>query len=501
MPSWLPTAPGSSVGSNPAFGKLTGFDPATLVGRDARELFRDITDDEFCDELWNEGAQRHYPSVRSKHADGRALVHAHSMTSIKDGAAESSQFLAVILSESFQTDAATGESRRFGHDALTGPPDRSILADRVGQMLKEVAERLAKVIRVSDTAARLDGDKFAVMTPISAIDDSVIVAEKVLNAIKKRLHLKGEEVFVTFSIGISIHLTDDEDFDDLLKDSLSAMQYAKQDGGSQYRFFASDMNAKAKNRLALEKRMRAALVNEEFALFYQPKVEPKTDRVKGAEALIRWRDPVHGLIGPGEFTPVAEETGLIVDIGTWVMRKARFQTKAWQDAGYAPVKMSVNVSSMQFKAKDLLNKVKAALADSKLDAKWLELEITESMLMNDVEGAIARMQAVRDLGCGLSIDDFGTGYSSLSYLGRFPITTLKIDRAFVKDVQENPNTAEIARATIGLSRGLNLEVVADGAELQEHIDFLKDNGCDSIQGFFYSKPLEAHVFEFKLTKL
>ena len=523
---------------NPAFEKLTGFEPNTLVGRDARELFSEINDSEFCEELWQQGeTPRYYPSVRSKHADGRAQVHALSMTAITDDGGQPSQYVAVILSESFQTDAASGETRRVGHDALTGLPDRSILADRVeqnilnakragksiallvmgldrftlindalgyaagDQMLREVAERLSKVIRVSDTAARLDGDKFAVMTPISAIDDSVIVAEKVLNAIKKPFTLKGEEVFVTFSIGISIYPTDGEDFDDLLKDSLSAMQYAKQDGGSQYRFFASDMNAKAKNRLALEKRMRAALVNEEFVLFYQPKVEPKTDRVKGAEALIRWRDPVHGMIGPGEFIPVAEETGLIVDIGTWVMRKACFQTKAWQDAGYAPIKMSVNVSSMQFKAKDLLDKVQAALTDSKLDPKWLELEITESMLMNDVEGAIARMQAVRDLGCGLSIDDFGTGYSSLSYLGRFPITTLKIDRAFVKDVQENPNTAEIARAIIGLSRGLNLEVVAEGAELQEHIDFLQDNGCDSIQGFFYSKPLEAHQFEAKLAKV
>ncbi len=523
---------------NPAFEKLTGFNPGALVGKDARTLFEDINDAEFCDGLWEETTStRHYPSVRSKHSDGRAQVHALSMTSINDGMGNPSQFVAVILSDSFQTDAASGETRRVGHDALTGLPDRSILADRVGQnilnakranksiallvmgldrfavindalgyaagdqMLREVAERLAKVIRVSDTAARLDGDKFAVMTPISAIDDSVIVAEKVLNAIKKPFHLKGEEVFVTFSIGISIFPTDGEDFDDLLKDSLSAMQYAKQDGGSQYRFFASDMNAKAKNRLALEKRMRAALVNEEFVLYYQPKVEPKTDRVKGAEALIRWIDPVHGFINPGEFIPVAEETGLIVDIGTWVMRKACFQIKAWQDAGYAPIKISVNVSSMQFKAKDLLDKVKSALNDSGLDAKWLELEITESMLMNDVESAIARMQAVRDLGCGLSIDDFGTGYSSLSYLGRFPITTLKIDRAFVKDVQENPNTAEIARAIIGLSRGLNLEVVAEGAELKEHIDFLRDNGCDSIQGFFYSKPLDVKAFETKLTKL
>lgn len=290
---------------NPAFEKLTGFNPGALVGKDARTLFEDTNDAEFCDGLWEETTStRHYPSVRSKQSDGRAQVHALSMTSINDGMGNPSQFVAVILSDSFQTDAASGETRRVGHDALTGLPDRSILADRVGQnilnakranksiallvmgldrfavindalgyaagdqMLREVAERLAKVIRVSDTAARLDGDKFAVMTPISAIDDSVIVAEKVLNAIKKPFHLKGEEVFVTFSIGISIFPTDGEDFDDLLKDSLSAMQYAKQDGGSQYRFFASDMNAKAKNRLALEKRMRAALVNEEFVLYY-----------------------------------------------------------------------------------------------------------------------------------------------------------------------------------------------------------------------------------------
>jgi diguanylate cyclase (GGDEF)-like protein/PAS domain S-box-containing protein len=522
---------------NPAFQKLTGFSSPALIGQDARELFRDLNDPEFCDEAWSDDAQqRHYPSVRSKHADGRAQVHALSMTPIRDSAGKPSQFVAVILSDSFQTDAATGETRRAGHDALTNLPDRGLLADRVeqnilnakranksiallvmgldrftvindalgytagDQLLKEVAERLGKVIRSSDTAARLDGDKFAVMTPISAIDDSVIVAEKVLNSMKKGFALKGEEVFVTFSIGISIYPTDGEGFDDLLKDGLSAMQFAKTTGGDQYRFFASEMNAKARNRLDLEKRMRAALVNSEFVLFYQPKMNTTANRVKGGEALIRWRDPKHGLISPAEFIPVAEETGLIVDIGTWCLREACFQTKRWQDAGYEPIRMSVNVSAHQFRAKNLLDVVKSALADAKLESKWLELEITESMLMNDVEAAIARMQAVRDLGCGLSIDDFGTGYSSLSYLSRFPITTLKIDRAFVKDVQENQNTKEIARAIIGLSRGLNLEVVAEGAELLEHVEFLKDNGCDVIQGFYFSKPLEAAAFEKMLTR-
>ncbi len=521
---------------NPAFHKLTGFPPGSLVGKDARELFRDVNDAGFCDELWSAETPetRHYTSVRSKHSDGRAQVHGLSMTPIRDENGGPPDFLAVILSDSFQTDAESGEVRRVGHDPLTGLPDRNLLADRVeqnilnakranksiallvmgldrftvindalgyaagDQLLKEVAERLGKVIRSSDTAARLDGDKFAVMTPISAIDDSVIVAEKVLSAVKKVFHIKGEEVFITFSIGISIYPTDGEDFNDLLKDGLSAMQFAKSSGGAEYRFFASEMNAKARNRLDLEKRIRSALANEEFVLFYQPKVDVATGRVKGAEALIRWIDPVHGMIGPGEFIPVAEECGLIVDIGTWCLRQACLQTKAWQDAGYAPIRMSVNVSAHQFKAKDLLDKVKKALGDAQLEPKWLELEITESMLMNDVEAAIARMQSVRDLGCGLSIDDFGTGYSSLSYLSRFPITTLKIDRAFVKDVQENQNTKEIARAIIGLSRGLNLEVVAEGAELLEHVEFLKDNGCDIIQGFYFSKPLPAKDFEKKL---
>ncbi|MBM3514171.1 MAG: EAL domain-containing protein, partial [Alphaproteobacteria bacterium] len=319
--------------------------------------------------------------------------------------------------------------------------------------------------------------------------------------VRKAFNIKGEDVFATVSIGISIFLTDGKDFEELLKHALSAMQAAKQGGGNGYRFFASDMNAKAKNRLDLEKRMRAALVNREFVLFYQPKVDPAKNRVKGAEALIRWRDPKGGMISPGEFTPVAEETGLIVEIGTWALNKACRQTRVWQTMGYEPIRMSVNVSAHQFRAKDMVDKVIAALGAHHLEAQWLELEITESMLMNDIDAAIARMQKVRDLGCGLSIDDFGTGYSSLSYLGRFPITTLKIDRAFVRDVQENQNTAEIARAIIKLSRGLNLEVVAEGAEHLKEVDFLRENGCDVIQGYYYSKPLAADEFEKKLTRI
>jgi EAL domain-containing protein (putative c-di-GMP-specific phosphodiesterase class I) len=201
------------------------------------------------------------------------------------------------------------------------------------------------------------------------------------------------------------------------------------------------------------------------------------------------------MISPGEFIPVAEESGQIEAIGTWVLRQSCLQNRRWQQAGLAPIKVSVNVSARQFRSRNLLETVADALAGSDLDPAWLELEITESMLMNDVDGAVRKMVALRDIGVGLSIDDFGTGYSSLSYLGRFPITTLKIDRAFIADVDTNPKTAEIARAIIGLSRGLNLEVVAEGAEIAEHIAFLRSNGCDTVQGFYYSRPVPADEFE------
>ncbi len=519
---------------NSAFERLTGYLEKELSGKDATDLFREFNDEEFCDGLWssNQPERQDFPSVRSKYADGKAQMHSLSMTPIlaEDGAP--SQFLSVILSDTFQTDAESGdETKRVGYDSLTGLPDRSLLADRVeqgilyarrsdksiallvmgidrftfindalgfnvgDQMLKEMADRLSEVIRQSDTAARLDGDKFAVVTSIAAIDDSVIVAEKVLHATEQVFKAGDENVHITMSIGISIWPTDGEDLDGLVKNCLSAMQHAKGQGGNQYQFFASDMNAKAKARLELERQMRGALEKEHYVLYYQPKVSPETDRVKGCEALVRWIDPDQGMIGPDKFIPVAEETGLIKEIGNWVLRRACFQNKEWQDKGYEPMRVAVNVSPQQFRSADIFDRVVDALNSSGLHPRWLELEITESMLMDNIEAMIAKMQQVRDLGCGLSIDDFGTGYSSLSYLGRFPITTLKIDQAFVRDVQENENTAEIARAIIGLSKGLDLEVVAEGAELIEHVDFLRDHGCDVIQGYFYSRPVPAHELE------
>ncbi|OJX78330.1 EAL domain-containing protein [Magnetospirillum sp. 64-120] len=419
---------------------------------------------------------------------------------------------------------------RFGHDALTGLPNRDIFVDRVERavlhinriggsvallmmgldrftlvndalghaagdhLLTEVARRLRQCIRETDTAVRLDGDKFALVMTIASVDDSVIVAEKVLAAVKEPFAIDGQEVVVTFSIGIALYPQDAADAGALIKQAENALHHAKVSGRNNYQFFSKDMNNKAKSRLDLESRMRRALANEEFVVFYQPKVSAENNRIVGAESLIRWIDPDKGMVNPGEFIPVAEETGLIEQIGTWVLRRSCQQLREWQDQNLSTVKVSVNVSARQFKSRALLDIVTGVLAETGLDPKWLELEITESMLMNDVEAAVRKMTALRDLGLGLSIDDFGTGYSSLSYLGRFPITTLKIDRAFIADVDRNPKTAEIARAIIGLSRGLNLEVVAEGCEIEAHIQFLKDNGCDTVQGFYYSRPVPADQF-------
>ncbi|MGE5546333.1 MAG: putative bifunctional diguanylate cyclase/phosphodiesterase [Solirubrobacterales bacterium] len=424
--------------------------------------------------------------------------------------------------------------RRFGHDELTGLPNRDIFIDRVEQsvlqcnrsgagvalmmmgldrftlvndalghaagdrLLIEVARRLRHCIRETDTVVRLEGDKFALVMMIADLDDSVIVAEKVLNSIKEPFSIDGQEVVVTFSIGIALYPQDANGGPALIKQAENALHYAKVSGRNQYQFFSKDMNRKARNRLELEARMRRALANDEFAVFFQPKVSADTSRIVGAEALVRWNDPERGMISPAEFIPVAEETGLIEQIGNWVLLRSCIHNRAWQDAGLSPVRVSVNVSPRQFRSRGFLDMVDGALEETGLAPRWLELEITESMLMHDVEAAVRKMSAIREMGIGLSIDDFGTGYSSLSYLGRFPITTLKIDRAFIADVDTNPKTAEIARAIIGLSKGLNLEVVAEGAEVAEHVQFLRQHGCHTVQGFYYSKPVPADAFEVML---
>lgn len=375
-----------------------------------------------------------------------------------------------------------------------------VLGDRAGdQLLCDIAVRLRECVRTSDTVARLDGDHFAFVLQTTAIDDSVLLTEKILHAFEQPFSLGDQsDVVITASVGASIYPADGATSGELMKNASVALHHAKQDGRNRSQFFSNEMNSRARNRLEVERGIRRALSNREFLVYYQPKIDINTRQVAGMEALVRWNDPNRGMVSPAEFIPVAEESGLIEQIGQWVLEETCEQNMRWQAQGLPPVCASVNVSARQFRNRNFVASVAEVLARTGLAPCWLELEITESMLMGDVEAIVARMEAIRSLGISLSIDDFGTGYSSLSYLSRFPITTLKIDRAFIADVQHNPNTAEIARAIIGLSRGLNLAVVAEGAEVIEQVEFLREHGCDLVQGFYYSRPLPADEFAIML---
>jgi diguanylate cyclase (GGDEF)-like protein len=374
------------------------------------------------------------------------------------------------------------------------------IADVLGEaastrLLHDIAERLRQCARTSDTVSRLDSDRFGFIMQIASSHDSVLLPEKIMTAFERTFELlTGKDVAISCSIGASIYPDDAAAADELVKNASVALHHAETNGRNCYQFFSNEMNARARRRLEIESGIRRALANGELRVYYQPKINVRTRQVAGMEALVRWLDPERGLISPLDFIPIAEESGLIEQIGHWVLEETCAQVQRWQAEGLPPVRASVNVSARQFRNHNFVPLVEDVLSRTGLDAEWLELEITESMLMGDIGAIVGRMKALRATGVSLSIDDFGTGYSSLSYLSRFPITTLKIDRAFISDVQDNPQTAEIARAIIGMSRGLNLEVVAEGAEVKEQVDFLHAHGCHLVQGYYYSRPLPADDF-------
>ncbi|MCU7837440.1 MAG: EAL domain-containing protein [gamma proteobacterium symbiont of Taylorina sp.] len=363
------------------------------------------------------------------------------------------------------------------------------------KVLIAIAGRLSDAIRRSDTVARFEGDKFGLVMQITTVEDSVLVAEKILKVLNNAFIIDDQSISITASIGISISPDDTLDRDELVKNTESAMRHLKKLGGNHYQFFSREMNQKAKTRIDMENKLRHALKNKEFVVYYQPKVNLENNAVVGAEALVRWLDPEKGLIPPGDFIPVAEEAGLIGDIGEFVLLTACQENSLWYKNGLNPARISVNVTASQFSDKNLVKKVQSALTQTQLPPHLLELEITESSLIGDMEKVIEKLQIFRDMGIHISIDDFGTGYSSLSYLSRFPITTLKIDRAFINGMETDAKTAEITSAIIGLSRGLSLEVVAEGAESIEHVNLLRKQGCDLVQGFFFSRPVPANEFE------
>ncbi|MDO8705524.1 MAG: EAL domain-containing protein [Sulfuricaulis sp.] len=414
------------------------------------------------------------------------------------------------------------------YDTLTGLPNRVLLQDRLNiatseadrnnrlvsvmlldldrfkiindtlghdagdALLMAVAERLKVCLRAGDTIARIGGDEFTlVLANVAHVDDVARVAQKVMDQFIAPFRIGGRELFISPSVGISLYPHDDKKIENLLKNADAAMYHAKDLGRNNFQFFTAELNVRAAKRLTLETALRQALERNEFLLHYQPQVNLKTGRITGMEALLRWQHADMGLISPMDFIPLAEETGLIEPIGEWVLREACAQTQAWHRAGFGRLQVAVNLSGRQFMQKNLLERIKEILKETGLTPRYLELELTEGILMHNIEGVLAVLNALKGHGVSFSLDDFGTGYSSLSYLKRFPIDTLKIDQSFVRGIPADPDDAAIAQAIIAMAHSLELKVIAEGVETVKQLDFLRANKCDGMQGYYFSKPVPA----------
>ncbi len=367
-------------------------------------------------------------------------------------------------------------------------------------LLKTAAIRLQECVRDGDTVARLGSDEFGiVLENVSDVQFASSVAQNISATLTQPFEIHGQEMFLSAGMGIAVRPPSEAD--GLMRDANAALQRAKAAGPDNYQFFSPEMNVEAFERLAFESSLRRALEREEFELHYQPQINLSDGRIVGAEALLRWRHPELGLVSPGRFIPVLEETGMILEVGAWVMETACSQARAWRNAGLPNIRMAVNLSARQFEQKNLGRIIAMTLESAGLTPDTLELEITESLLMDDPEESNAKLEAIKNqYGVRVSIDDFGTGYSSLAYLKRFPIDVLKVDQSFVRDLTEDSDDAAIVTAIIGLAHNLRLEVIAEGVETAAQLDYLRSQGCDEAQGYFFSRPVPAAEFALLLAR-
>jgi diguanylate cyclase (GGDEF)-like protein/PAS domain S-box-containing protein len=450
---------------------------------------------------------------------------------VKDGQGRANGLVLVFRDVS----AAQAMSKQIAysaeHDLLTGLPNRMLLNDRIDQaivfaprhnkkvavlfldldsfkyindslghsvgdkLLQSVAKRLGYCVRLSDTVSRLGGDEFVVLlSEVAQAEDAALTARRILQAIQEVHHIDRHELHASTSIGISVYPDDGLNAETLVKNADAAMYQAKENGRHSYQFFKAAMNVRAVKRQSIEESLRRALERREFTVYYQPTVDLKTGVIIGAEALVRWMHPKRGLVPPGEFIPVAEDSGLIVPIGQWVLREACKQARAWADAGHPLQSIAVNVSAIEFRDDSFLENVFTVLTQTGLDPTCLELELTETVLMKRADSIASILKTFRASGVRIAIDDFGTGYSSLSYLRKFPIDVLKIDQSFMRQISAAPNETVIVSAIISLGRSLNLRVIGEGVETAEELAFLQAHECDAAQGFFFSKPVPAKQF-------
>ncbi|TVR57227.1 MAG: EAL domain-containing protein [Candidatus Competibacteraceae bacterium] len=522
------------LGVNRAYTEITGYPEEEVLGCNPSLLKSGHQDPMFYQAMWQSIHETgHWQGeIWNRHRSGEIYPQLLTVSTVRDGDGRPTHYVGVMTDISQLKQSEERLERLAHYDPLTDLPNRLLLLSRLEHVLERaeryrhkaavlfidvdnfkvindslghpvgdallsaLARRLRDRLRDEDTLGRLGGDEFlVVLEDLERVEDATTVAEVLIGLLEQSFVLpSGEEIHIGASIGISLYPDDGGTVTELIKNADTAMYQAKGQGRNTYRFYTASLSAAANHRLALEARLRRALANDEFVLYYQPQIDTNTHDLIGCEALLRWLSPEDGLVPPDRFIPLAEETGLILPLGEWVLRHACIQIKAWLDAGFPPLVLAVNLSARQLRQTDLVDRVAAILQDTGLPPDYLRLELTESMLMEQGDQALAQLQALQDLNLKLSIDDFGTGYSSLAYLKLLPIDELKIDRSFVRDIPEDSNDMEITATIIAIARNLKLRVVAEGVETQEQLDFLKRQGCHAWQGYLFSRPIPAAEF-------
>jgi diguanylate cyclase (GGDEF)-like protein len=524
-----------------------GYMPGELIGRDYTTLISsdqaDFALHRFNDRRTGERATRNFElllrrkedllsSLTERTSEQRVVVELSSMGMYRPSSLGMGEFLGtygVARDISARKQAEATIAFQAYHDLLTGLPNRALFKDRLSQamvhakrhgqtmatlfldmdhfkvvndtlghlvgdgLLQALAQRLRGCLREGDTLSRIGGDEFMVLLPhIRTRDNAAYIAQKIIAALKQPFNVADNELYASMSIGIAIFPDDGDNIETLIKHADIAMYHAKDHGRNDYKFFTQDLHKSFTGRLAVENEMRHALEKKEFEVFYQPQVAVESQRIRGMEALIRWNHPTRGMVAPNDFIPIAEESGLITPISEWVMSAACRQAKLWRDADLPPITMAINLSARQIEHPQFVEKFMQCLHKYMADGKGIEIEITETTLMRDMDGAISKLRKLAEMGVEISIDDFGTGYSSLSYLKKLPINTIKIDRSFIHDLTGHMNNGSTIVAGIAaMAKGLKLKVVAEGVETQEQLDYLQTLGCDTYQGFLYSRAVNA----------
>jgi diguanylate cyclase (GGDEF)-like protein/PAS domain S-box-containing protein len=518
---------------NPAFLHMTGYSEEEILGSSMRLLMGTDNKQPGIAEFKAATIEQRpgHAIIRSYRKDGTMFWNDLYTSPVRDANGTVTHFVAAQYDITDMKRYEAELEKRANQDTVTGLANRNLLRDRLSQalafaarymhpvwvvhldldrfkfindtlglsagdeLLRQVAARLEGCVRETDTVARLAADEFVLVLPERSNESTAIhTMQRLMDTVAKPYVIESHEFFITTSAGMAVYPTDGEDAETLMKHADIAMYRAKETGRNNYQFYTPAMNERALERLRLEGDLRLALEHNQFELHYQPQVDLHTGRIHGMEALVRWQHPTFGMVAPGRFIGLAEETGLIVPLGAWVMRTACMQTKAWQDAGLGELRVAVNLSARQFGQKDLVKSIANILQECALAPHCLEVELTESMIMTDVEHAISVLRDLAGLGVQISVDDFGTGYSSLSYLKRLPIDVLKIDQSFVRDISIDPDDAAIVATIISLAHSLRLQVIAEGVETAEQLEFLRSHDCDAMQGYYFSKPVPAEAF-------